>query len=111
MIRKPTLCLITGIAINVTQALIAQVTVEVVNDSGKPDGQVFIKVPGKTWGGLVSVTPANLFVNIDDKGVSAAAAEAVPLSTLATNNSAPPYQSVSAISAAPTPSIRSRRII
>src|SRR5271169_2879095 len=79
----------------------AQVTIEVVNDSGYPDSSVYIMVPGKYWSDVPAssapVTPTNLFVNING-ATSAATSTSLPLTFLATSNSAAPYPAVSSIS-------------
>jgi hypothetical protein len=94
------LCLLAVLVSGLVDPLSAQVTFEVVNDSGKPDSSVYIKVPGRLWADAKGgpMFPTNLFVNIADPSVSAAAATAIPLSTLATNYSAAPYEMVSTIS-------------
>lgn len=83
-----------------SQPAFSQVTIEIVNDSGRSDTNVFIKVPGKLWAddNTAPVTPADLFVNITNTTVSAAAATALPLSFLGANGSAPVYPAVSTIS-------------
>jgi hypothetical protein len=78
----------------------AQVTIQIVNDSGLPDTNIFIKVPGKHWTNILNapVTPANLFVDITDTNTTATAAAAVSLASLATNGVAPAFAEVSDIS-------------
>jgi hypothetical protein len=82
------------------QTASAQVTIEIVNDSGKPDTNVFIKVPGRLWANILTapITPTNLFVNISDTNVTAAEATSLSLSWLAANGSAPAYTEISTIS-------------
>jgi hypothetical protein len=82
------------------QTCSAQVTIEIVNDSGKSDGAVFIKTPGTTWGlgpTFIPVTPTNLFVDFTSTNTSAADATSLPLTFLATNYSVAPYTIVSPI--------------
>ncbi len=67
------------------QTVSAQVTIEIINDSGQADTNVFIKVPGKLWPGNTNtpITPANLFANIDIN--IPPNPTSIPLSTLPTN--------------------------
>ncbi len=74
----------------------AQVTIEIVNDSGLPDTNVFVKVPGYLIGAQPTMVPTNLFVNLSN--AAPANPLSLPLSTLATEGSAAPYQMVSPIS-------------
>lgn len=51
------------------QTASAQVTIEIVNDSGQPDTNVFIKAPGKyadSDPAHIPITPTNLFVDISN---------------------------------------------
>ncbi|NCC51775.1 MAG: fibronectin type III domain-containing protein [Spartobacteria bacterium] len=79
-------------------AVPAQVTIEIVNESGWPDTNVFIKAPGRLWTGVTEdpVTPMELFVNI--ALTNPAHPTTVPLSWLAAEGSVPPYTNVSTIS-------------
>lgn len=90
--------LAVAVLISLALPLSAQVTLEVVNDSGRPDTNVFIKVPGRFWAGNpgTPVTPTNLFVNITN--ASGYNPTSLPLSTLATNGTAPAYSLVSTAS-------------
>ena len=83
----PVLLAIAGILVGLTQTVSAQVTVQVVNDSGLPDSNVFIKVPGKLWNGITAqpITPTNLFVDITS--ATPPNPTSLPLSTLPANGS------------------------
>ncbi len=100
--HKRNLALSAGLMLAFARQLSAQVTIEIVNDSGRPDTNVFIMAPGKYWSdvsqSLAPVTPTNLFVNINGTNLTAATATSLPLTFLATSNSAPPYLAVSSIS-------------
>ncbi|MEI9865919.1 MAG: beta-1,3-glucanase family protein, partial [Limisphaerales bacterium] len=63
----------------------AQVTIEIINDSGQADTNVFIKVPGKLWPGITNspITPTNLFADIDNN--TPTNPTSIPLSTLPTS--------------------------
>jgi hypothetical protein len=97
--RAGTFSILTILFLGMIELVPAQVTVEIVNDTGKPDGSIFLKVPGRLWDGITNtpMIPTNLFVDIADANASAAAAASLPLSTLATNYSAAPYDMVSPI--------------
>jgi hypothetical protein len=75
-----------------------QVTVEIVNDTGWPDTNIFIKVPGKQWPGISDdpITPMELFANIESN--HPAHPTTVPLSFLSTHGTVSPYAHVSTIS-------------
>lgn len=75
--------LLTLLLLAVTWPSAAQVTVQIVNDSGLPDTSVFIKVPGKLADNdpaHVPVTPTNLFADINE--VSPPNPVSLPLSDL-----------------------------
>ena len=77
-----------------SQPVFAQLTIQIVNDSGLADSNVFIMTPGALGSNTnVTITPTNLFVN-KNSGVGTS----VALSTLATNNAAPPFSIISSIS-------------
>jgi hypothetical protein len=72
----------------------AQVTIQIVNDSGVPDASVFVKVPGKlsdTDTNHIPITPTNLFVDINNTNppnpVSIALSNLTPVSQLVSPNS------------------------
>jgi hypothetical protein len=92
------LSLAVGLSICLALPLCAQVAIEVVNDSGRPDTNVFIKVPGQFWNGNpgTPVTPADLFVNITN--ASGYNPTSLPLSSLATNGTAATFRLVSTAS-------------
>lgn len=73
--------------IGLLQPVCAQVTIEIVNDTGLPDTNIFIKVPGQHWPGVTNqpVTPADLFV--DTALSSPPNPVSIVLSTLPTNSS------------------------
>jgi hypothetical protein len=68
----------------------AQLTIQIVNDSGLSDSNIFVMVPGKSGAQL---DPQSLFVDKDTGSNNA-----VALSTLGVNGSAPPFEIVSPIS-------------
>jgi hypothetical protein len=89
-----------GILVATAQYVSAQVTVEIVNDSGLADSNVFVKVPGYyITNGVVmlpTTVPTNLFVDLAE--ASPPNPVMLPLTTLTTNGSAAPYSIVSPIS-------------
>ncbi len=98
--HKPILALSAGLMLAFVQQSSAQVTIEIVNDSGRPDTNVFIKIPGlfaTNYAGI-GITPTNLFVATLATSTNVADATSVALSTLATNNAAAPYLTTSPIS-------------
>ncbi len=56
---------VTGLILVLMQTAMAQVTVQIVNDSGVPDSNVWVKVPGYPMApGLLTTTPSDLFVDL-----------------------------------------------
>jgi hypothetical protein len=84
--------------VGLSQPVLAQVTIEIVNDSGRPDTNVFVKVPGYHVPGHndATIIPARLFVDLGDSAPPDPSS--TPLSSLAADGSAPPYQILSPIS-------------
>ena len=72
----------------------APLTIQIVNDSGLSDTNIYIMVPGASG---AAINPQSLFVDKNN-----GSATAVALSTLAGNGSAPPFQMTSPISGNPT---------
>lgn len=77
-----TLLLITGF-----QSVFATVTIEIVNDSGLPDSNVFVKVPGYMIDSNVPMTPTNLNLFVDLSNSAPANPTSVALSTLPSEGS------------------------
>ncbi|MBL9137602.1 MAG: fibronectin type III domain-containing protein [Verrucomicrobiales bacterium] len=98
MVRCSTLSGAVGTWLALAQSICAQVTIEIVNDSGRPDSSVFLKAPGfRVPGhGDATILPARLFVDLSDPAPADAAS--APLSSLAIDGAAPPYPIVSSIS-------------
>jgi hypothetical protein len=91
--------LLTAALAGLNQPVSAQVTIQIVNDSGLPDTNVFVKVPGKyadTDPTHIPITPANLFADINNP--TPPNPVSVPLSNLT-----PVFQLVSPISGATNP--------
>lgn len=70
-------CLFAGVLTGLIQTASAQLTIQIVNDSGLEDSNIYVMVPGA---GGATISPTNLFV---DKNVGANTS--IALSTLATN--------------------------
>jgi len=87
-----------GLLIGLTIPALAQVTIEIVNDSGRPDTNVFVKVPGYYVPGHGDATliPGRLFVDLGN--ATPPNPSSVALSSLAADGSAPAYQALSTIS-------------
>jgi hypothetical protein len=77
--------LAAGVLIGLSQPLCAQVTIQIVNDSGVPDGNVFVKVAGYNIGTNPTMTPANLFANLSN--AVPANATSISLTNLPTSGS------------------------
>jgi hypothetical protein len=94
-------CLLAGaVMLGLVQHASAQVRIEIVNDSGRPDTNIFVMAPGKLWAGVTNdpVTPSYLFANINT-ATNPATATSVPLTQLGSNSPvAAPYPIVSSIS-------------
>ena len=82
--------LLAGILLGSIPPASAQLTIQIVNDSGLSDSNIYIMVPGATG---ATLNPQSLFV---DKNTGTNTS--VALSTLATGGSAPPFQITSPIS-------------
>ncbi len=91
------LSLLFGMLVGLIQPVSAQVTIEIVNDSGLPDSNVFVKVPGYYVADHTdtTMTPASLFVDLSNPNPPNPTS--APLSSLATEGSAAPYQIISSI--------------
>lgn len=98
MVRCSTLFGAVGAWVALAQSMCAQVTIEIVNDSGRPDSSVFLKAPGFHVPGHSTATlvPPRLFVDLSDPAPDDPAS--APLSSLAVDGAAPPYQIVSSVS-------------
>ena len=68
-------------------------TLEIVNDSGIPDAQLYFRVVGYPTNGLTTMTPTTYFTTIGE--ANPANATMVPLNSMATTNYLAPYSSVS----------------
>ncbi len=72
-------CLMIGLM----QPLFAQVTIQIVNDSGLPDSNVWVKAPGYRVGTYEAAKPSELFVNLGN--TNPANPTSIALSTLTTD--------------------------